>query len=57
MYERRNYVGNGTRREAFGRVDLFIDNGTIHAINNLNLSNIVYLKNEPEMIKTVQQPP
>ena len=37
--------------------ELCDNNGTIHAIKNLNLSNIVDLNNDAEMIKTVQQLP
>ena len=40
--------------EIFNYVSIY---GTIHAINNLILSNIVDLNNYADMIKTVQQLP
>jgi hypothetical protein len=57
-YERRNFAGEGTRHIVLrGDFNLCVNIGTIHAINNSNLSNIVDLNNGAAMTKTVQQLP
>ena len=51
-------MGNSAHHIVLGEIFVLCVNiGTIHAINNLNLSNTVDLNDDDEMIKLVQQLP
>ena len=55
---KRKFCGDSARHIVLGEILLLrVNDGTIHAINNLILSNIVDLNNDNEMIKPVQQLP
>ena len=56
--EREIFAGNSAHHIVLGEIfELCVNIGTIHAINNLILSNIVDLNNDADMIKTVQRLP